>query len=405
MDVHALELLVLGLGGANLYPRSETDDPVSDVSEGRLPQDESFLADVFTNCRLCCRMDKRKPGNDMYRVKTSGVATHNIGMEDTDFEAPYAEVVEMFKMVLRMRYLDEGAEKLYVEGRIRGFCHLDIGHEGVYAGLRYVSRGDKFICSYRCHAMAIAAGISVREVAGELLGKRDGVSKGKGGSMHLYNESLYGGHGIVGAQVPLGCGVAYALKYLEGPRDIRERTAKNVLFCLYGDGASNQGQVYESFNMAKLWNLPVVFIVLNNMYGMWTPVADACADDCFYRRSNFLPGLRVSTRDLFSTIKCLELSRKHALEEGPIVLQIDTYRFCGHSTADRISHRSAQEVQEERKMDVAAALGDILAEKFGKAFVHTTQVAERLFVEEEIGIAMKMDENETFELYTDVLRE
>lgn len=332
-----------------------------------------------------------------HRGRARDVALHNVSFGDLRFEVAYADLVRVYEAVLCMRRLDEEAERMYAQGLIRGFCHGDIGQEGVYASLGHVGRGDLFVCSYRCHAMAIAVGVPAREIVAELLGRSGGVSKGKGGSMHLYSDVFFGGHGIVGAQVPLGCGLAYALKY-------RKDGAGRVVFCIYGDGASNQGQVHESFNMARIWRLPIVFVVLNNAYGMWTPALDVCANDDFYKRADFLPGLRVEGSDVVSAMRCLEFARSHAREKGPIVLQIDTYRFCGHSTTDTVAYRSEEEVVSKREGDPVQRLERILEEALGRDFVHALREGARKGVEKEIAEAMEMDEPGPEELYTDILR-
>lgn len=341
---------------------------------------------------------------EKYTEKVGGIEMHNVSFDDLNFEMAFCDMEEMYRSVLHMRFMEERTEKMYADGLIRGFCHLDIGQEGVYSGFQYMKGNDKFIGSYRCHALALGTGTSIREAMGELLGREGGIAKGKGGSMHLYNESMYGGHGIVGAQVPLGCGIAYALKYRENPKDIKDTVSKSAVFCFYGDGASNQGQIHESFNMAQIWRLPIVFVVVNNKYGMWTPALNVCANEEYYKRCDFLPGVKVSAQNVFAVVRCLELCRQHALEEGPIILQIDTYRFCGHSTTDKVTYRNESEIDSERAMDVVRQLENVLSSKLGAERVDEIKAAAKSFVEAEIDVALKMAEPSETELRSDVIK-
>lgn len=340
---------------------------------------------------------------DFYEEKVDFIA-HNISLGNLSCKIRYDDVEKLYRKMLCMRYMDESISKMYSRGLIRGFCHLDIGQEEVYAALCHVARNDKFIGSYRCHALAVAAEIPVREIVGELLGRAGGVAKGKGGSMHLYNDLLFGGHGIVGAQVPLGCGMAYALKYNEGLEDVRDTTSKAVVFCFYGDGASNQGQIHESFNVAKIWNLPIVFVVVNNAYSMWTCVADACANDDFYKRADFLPGLRVLGRSIFAVTRCLEVSREHALQKGPLIVQIDTYRLCGHSTTDGIVYRDETEVRRERERNALGHTESALVQRFGAEHIAAIKADVRSHVAHEVDVALAMLEPEPTELFRNVVK-
>lgn len=204
---------------------------------------------------------------------------------------------------------------------------------------RVLDKNDKVIGSYRCHGLAYICGISIESIIGELLGKAIGNCKGKGGSMHLYNEQFYGGHGIVGAQVSLGTGLGYALQYKNMP---------NVAFVFYGDGAANQGQVWESFNMAALWKLPVVYICENNKYGMWTPENVVTSYSEYFKRGGNIPGIKIDDSDINKLIDVFSFARQHAVEKGPIILQIDTYRTCGHSCADVDDFYRSKEEKDER---------------------------------------------------------
>lgn len=279
---------------------------------------------------------------------------HNIKKEDVKIvdKIKVKELIHIYKQMVVIRHMDELMDAEYKKGNVRGFCHLSIGQEGIYAALEKAMKNDVVTASYRCHGVAYVTGCSIVEIIGELLGKQMGVCKGKGGSMHLYNRNFFGGHGIVAAQVSLGLGIAYALKYRnihESREDLRNQ---RVCYIFYGDGAANQGQVWESFNMAKIWKLPVVFVCENNRYGMWTPVESVSADTDFYLRGGTIPGIRVGHKDIFGLLSVFEHGRKYALEEGPIIIQVDTYRLCGHSSVDNAEiYRSKEEVEMEKKND------------------------------------------------------
>ena len=189
-----------------------------------------------------------------------------------------------------------------------------------------IRKTDVICQSYRIHGIAYLRGLSLKSIFAELCGKGSGASKGKGGSMHFYNSNLYGGYGIVGSQVPIGTGVAFAMKY---------KKEDNIALAMYGDGASNQGQVFEAFNMAKLYNLPVVFVCENNQYGMGTSVERSCAEVQLFKRGQIIPGIRVNCKDLPSVIIGTNFAAEHCRSgRGPIILEYFTYRFYGHSMSD-----------------------------------------------------------------------
>ncbi|NBV54190.1 MAG: pyruvate dehydrogenase (acetyl-transferring) E1 component subunit alpha [Proteobacteria bacterium] len=258
-----------------------------------------------------------------------------------------AELLEWHRQMLFMRRFEEKAASLYQQKEIAGFCHLYIGQEAVAAGAKAASQAnDDFITSYRCHALALVCGLSGEEVMGELTGRRIGISKGKGGSMHMFEPSkhFWGGHGIVAAQVPLGAGLAYAAKYRN---DVLGQANKDVCFTFIGDGAMNAGQVFESFNMAALWKLPVVFVIENNQYGMGTSVPRAAAGELWKRGEPFgIPGEKVDGMDFFA---CLAACRKAAVHcragKGPYLLEMDTYRYRGHSMSDPAKYRTREDVE------------------------------------------------------------
>ena len=250
-----------------------------------------------------------------------------------------------FRHMLLIRRFEEKAGQLYGMGLIGGFCHLYIGQEAVVVGMQMVLKpGDQVITGYRDHGHMLACGMDPKGVMAELTGRRGGYSKGKGGSMHMFSveKGFYGGHGIVGAQVPLGTGLAFANKY---------RGNDNVSLTYFGDGASNQGQVYESFNMAKLWHLPVVYVIENNQYGMGTSVARASATTNLSMRglSFDIPGEQVDGMDVRAVKAAGEKAVKWCREgNGPIILEMLTYRYRGHSMSDPAKYRPKEEVDKVR---------------------------------------------------------
>jgi pyruvate dehydrogenase E1 component alpha subunit len=231
-------------------------------------------------------------------------------------------------------------------GFIGGFCHLYIGQEAVVVGLQMCSKpGDQVITTYRDHGHMLATGMDAKGVMAELTGRRGGYSKGKGGSMHMFSKEkkFYGGHGIVGANVPLGAGLAFANKY---------RGNDNVCWCYFGDGAANQGQVYETFNMAKLWHLPVIFVIENNKYAMGTAIERAAATTDFsHRGASFaIPGEQVDGMDVRAVKSTGERVVKWVREgNGPVILEMLTYRYRGHSMSDPAKYRTREEVDKVRE--------------------------------------------------------
>lgn len=251
---------------------------------------------------------------------------------------------EMFKYLedmLTVRRMEMAADSLYKSKMIRGFCHLSIGQEAIPVGLEAaLTKEDAVITAYRCHGFAYVRGASVHGILAELLGKATGVSRGKGGSMHMFAPQFYGGNGIVGAQVPVGAGIAWTQKYLE-------RAA--CTFALYGDGAANQGQIFEVYNMAALMKLPVVFVCENNKYGMGTSMERSAASTTYYRRGDYLPGLRVDGMDVLAVREAGRFAKDYAIRNGPIVLEMVTYRYQGHSMSDPgTTYRTRDEVQQMR---------------------------------------------------------
>jgi pyruvate dehydrogenase E1 component alpha subunit len=248
--------------------------------------------------------------------------------------------------MLLIRRFEEKAGQLYGMGLIGGFCHLYIGQEAVVVGLEAAAEeGDKRITSYRDHGHMLACGMDAGGVMAELTGREGGLSKGKGGSMHMFSKEkhFYGGHGIVGAQVPLGAGLAFADKYQDNGR---------VTFTYFGDGASNQGQVYETFNMAALWELPVVFVVENNGYAMGTSQQRSSKTPDIYTRGEAfgIPGEAVDGMNVLAVKEAGERAVAHCRAgKGPYILEVKTYRYRGHSMSDPAKYRTREEVQKMRE--------------------------------------------------------
>jgi len=240
--------------------------------------------------------------------------------------------------------METAAANLYKEKQIRGFCHLCSGQEAIYSGIRAGMRDqDSVITSYRAHGFTYVMGVSVLGVLAELTGKKSGCVRGKGGSMHMYAKNFYGGNGIVGAQVPLGAGIAFAHKYKEDG---------GVNFSLYGDGAANQGQIAEAFNLAKLWELPAVFICENNHYGMGTSEERHAASTEFFKRGDYIPGMWIDGMDILAVREATRFAIDYCSvqKKGPLVYEISTYRYHGHSMSDPgTSYRTREEVQDVRQ--------------------------------------------------------
>ncbi len=255
------------------------------------------------------------------------------------------ELQKYYREMLLIRRFEEKAGQLYGMGLIGGFCHLYIGQEAVVVGLEAAAKeGDKRITTYRDHGHMLACGMDPNGVMAELTGREGGYSRGKGGSMHMFSrdKDFYGGHGIVGANVPLGAGLAFADKY---------KGNDNVTFTYFGDGAANQGQVYETFNMSALWSLPVVFVIENNQYAMGTSQQRSTSSpDIYHRGAAFgIPGEAVDGMDVLAVKAAGEKAVAHCRSgKGPYILEVMTYRYRGHSMSDPAKYRTREEVQKMR---------------------------------------------------------
>jgi pyruvate dehydrogenase E1 component alpha subunit len=306
--------------------------------------------------------------------------------------------------MLLIRRFEEKAGQLYGMGLIGGFCHLYIGQEAIVVGMQMTLKpGDGVITGYRDHGHMLACGMDPKGVMAELTGRRGGYSRGKGGSMHMFSaeKGFYGGHGIVGAQVPLGTGLAFANLY---------RGNDNVSLTYFGDGASNQGQVYESFNMAKLWKLPVIYIIENNQYGMGTSVARASATTKLFKRglSHDLPGEQVDGMD----VRAVKAAGEKAVNwcrtgNGPMILEMLTYRYRGHSMSDPAKYRSKEEVDKVRSGHdpIEQVRQRLLSKKWANEdALKKIDTEVRAIVNEAAEFATHDAEPDPSELYTDIYR-
>lgn len=256
------------------------------------------------------------------------------------------ELKQFYRDMLLIRRFEEKAGQLYGMGLIGGFCHLYIGQEAVVVGLEAATKeGDKRVTTYRDHGHMLACGMNPDGVMAELTGREGGYSRGKGGSMHMFStdKHFYGGHGIVGANVPLGAGLAFSDKY---------KGNDNVTFTYFGDGAANQGQVYETFNMAALWELPVIFVIENNQYAMGTSQKRSTSTPDIYTRGQAfgIPGEAVDGMDVLAVKEAGEKAVAHCRAgKGPYILEVKTYRYRGHSMSDPAKYRTREEVQKMRE--------------------------------------------------------
>ncbi len=318
-------------------------------------------------------------------------------------ELPSADVVKGFyRDMLMIRRFEEWAGQMYGMGLIGGFCHLYIGQEAVVVGMQSAAKeGDSIITGYRDHGHMLACGMDPKGVMAELTGREGGYSRGKGGSMHMSSKEkgFYGGHGIVGAQVSLGVGLAFAHKYREDG---------GASFAYFGDGASNQGQVYESYNLAKIWNLPVVFLIENNKYGMGTAITRSAAGDGLYKRGEGfgIPSKRVDGMDVATVMREGKEAADYARENGPVILEMETYRYRGHSMSDPAKYRSRDEVSKMREerdpiesLRVRALAAGLMTEDEIKAMDQEV----RAIVVEAAEFAQQSPEPDLKELYTDIL--
>lgn len=315
------------------------------------------------------------------------------------------QLLKAYTQMVLIRRFEEKAGQLYGMGLIGGFCHLYIGQEAVVVGIQTAMQSqDTVVTSYRDHGHMLACDMDPKGVMAELTGREDGYSKGKGGSMHMFSreKNFFGGHGIVGAQVPIGAGMAFAHKY---------KGDKGISVAYMGDGAANQGQVYEAMNMAALWKLPVVFVIEDNQYGMGTSTKRASASIDFSKRGEpwGIPGRQADGMDLFAVREAAQWAVDHARSgEGPALLHMKTYRYRGHSMSDPAKYRSKEEVEEMRSehdpLDHIRAY--ILAEKItNEDDLKSLEKEVKDQVSEAAEFAQASPEPQESELYTDILIE
>ena len=305
--------------------------------------------------------------------------------------------------MLLIRRFEEKAGQLYGMGAIGGFCHLYIGQEAVVVGMQMaLKKGDQVITGYRDHGHMLATGMEAKGVMAELTGRHGGYSKGKGGSMHMFSKekNFYGGHGIVGAQVSLGTGLAFANRY---------RGNDSVSLAYFGDGAANQGQVYESFNMAELWKLPVIFVIENNRYAMGTSVTRSSAQTDFSKRgvSFNIPGMQVDGMD----VRAVKAAADEAVAwcraaKGPYILEMQTYRYRGHSMSDPAKYRTREEVEKVRQGQdpIEQVRNRLLAAKVSEQELKAIDAGVRETVNAAADFAQHDAEPDAAELWTDVYR-
>jgi pyruvate dehydrogenase E1 component alpha subunit len=335
-----------------------------------------------------------KKTNTEREAKTSRLSSTTAGEKK--------ELINYYKDMLLIRRFEEKAGQLYGMGLIGGFCHLYIGQEAVVVGMQAVINDiSSVVTSYRDHGHMLACGMDPKGVMAELTGRKDGYSRGKGGSMHMFSreKNFFGGHGIVAAQVPIGTGLAFAHKY---------KGEKAVCLTYLGDGAINQGQVYESFNMAALWDLPCVYIIENNQYGMGTSVSRAAAGKTLASRgaSYGIPGLEVDGMDVLAVKAAGRKAVRHAESgKGPYILEMKTYRYRGHSMSDPAKYRTKEEVNRMRKERDPI---DNIKEKLIKLNVSDEELklmdkTIRDKVASAVEFAKQSEEPDPKELYTDVL--
>ncbi|MGB1007321.1 MAG: pyruvate dehydrogenase (acetyl-transferring) E1 component subunit alpha [Thalassobaculaceae bacterium] len=307
-----------------------------------------------------------------------------------------------YRDMLLIRRFEEKAGQLYGMGLIGGFCHLYIGQEAVVVGMQaVVGPTDTVVTSYRDHGHMLACGMDPRGVMAELTGRAGGYSKGKGGSMHMFSreKNFFGGHGIVGAQVPIGTGLAFASRY---------KGDGGACLTYLGDGAINQGQVYESFNMAALWSLPVIYVIENNKYGMGTAVTRAAAGISLADRGKAygIPGMEVDGMDVLAVKAAGEKARAHcAAGKGPMILEMKTYRYRGHSMSDPAKYRTKDEVnkmrQEHDPIDSVRAILEELGVDDGALKEIDREV--KAIVTEAADFSQTSPEPDPAELFTDIL--
>ena len=335
--------------------------------------------------------------------KSAAQAAGNGSRSPSPLEFTREQDIHALRDMLLIRRFEEKAGQLYGMGAIGGFCHLYIGQEAIVVGMQMaLKEGDQVITGYRDHGHMLACGMDAKGVMAELTGRRGGYSRGKGGSMHMFSKekNFFGGHGIVGAQVSLGTGLAFANRY---------RGTDNVSLAYFGDGAANQGQVYESFNMAELWKLPVIYIIENNRYAMGTSVTRSSAQTDFSKRgvSFNIPGEQVDGMDVRAVKAAGDKAVKWCREgNGPFILEMQTYRYRGHSMSDPAKYRTREEVDKVRHDSdpIEQVRNRLLADKVTEDELKKIDAGVREIVNTAADFAQNDPEPDVSELYTDIYR-
>ena len=322
-----------------------------------------------------------------------------------EFTFDTEELVADFRKLLVYRRMETLCDQAYKAKKIRGFCHLYIGQEAIALGMvKALDKEDAIVTGYRDHVWYCARGGAPKDVFAEMMSRQTGCSKGKGGSMHMYSadNQFYGGNGIVGAQASLGTGLAWKYTLTNG-----KQSPKNCAVALYGDGAANQGQIFECFNMASLYKIPCIYVCENNHFGMGTSEARGSANFQFYRRCDYIPGLRVDGMDLFAVMEATRWAREWCLSgNGPVVLEMDSYRYMGHSMSDPDSaYRTKDDVRKVRdERDCVVMLRKMILEHniMSEADVKALEKEVKKEVEQELIEAEKGPATDMAELWTDI---
>jgi pyruvate dehydrogenase E1 component alpha subunit len=366
-----------------------------------LPVGAAYLAQVLPTCKIPFLNMETAHVQDP-STETEIPTAHTTPAEPAAMLA-YAptQLLEWYRQMLLMRRFEERAALLYGQSKIDGFCHLYIGQEAVAAGIESAMRPDDYlITAYRDHGAALARGVTPEAVMAELFGKADGVVNGKGGSMHMFSKAhnLLGGHGIVGAQIPMGAGVAFAIRY---------RGEDKVCVCMFGDGAARQGALHEAFNMAMLWNLPVIFVCENNQYAMGTSVERTSNVTDIYKLGSAyeMPSEQVNGMDVMQVHEAMNDAIAAARAgQGPTFLEIRTYRYKGHSMSDPAKYRTKDELEQFKERDPILVLKHYLIENQVVDIADLDKMDEQ--IKEQVKAAQEFAENSPLpdpsELYTDV---
>ena len=339
-------------------------------------------------------------------TKDASIALHSLQqahLDNKQYAASDAELMAFYEQMLLIRRFEERAGQLYGLGLIGGFCHLYIGQEAVAVGLQSALTvgKDSVITGYRDHGHMLAYGIDPNVIMAELTGRAAGISRGKGGSMHMFSTThrFFGGHGIVGAQVSLGAGLAFGHKYTGDG---------GVCLAYFGDGAANQGQVYEAMNMASLWKLPIIFVIENNGYAMGTAVKRGSAETEFYRRGTAfrIPGMKINGMDVLEVRAAAEVALEYVRAgNGPVLMELNTYRYRGHSMSDPAKYRSREEVTEvkENRDPIDGAKAHLLKRGMTEDQLKEIDKRIRTIVTQSADFAESSPEPDLAELYTDIL--